>query len=266
MTRSNEEITKALTVEFPKSAIKYRDDHGTRLPYVEAHTVIRRLIEATDNTFDVAVLEQSIQPNGKTSKGADKFLITARVRLTIPGLGSREHMGVQAVVTGGGEDLAKGAISDAIKKAATLFGVGLELYGPDYEAGEIEDRAVSQRPAPVRHAAQTRQDAPRRTEAPSPHPDMVTDPDALMKRLHAALAKHSITHQDIHDYYAAKGYRSTADVPTDGLARMADWAARADSETVQGEFARVLTSTQATLTSAAPATVSGGAGNDGWTR
>ncbi len=43
-------------------------------------------------------------------------------------------MGVQKVSERGGEDLVKGAITDAMKKAATLFGVALELYGPDYGA------------------------------------------------------------------------------------------------------------------------------------
>jgi hypothetical protein len=44
-------------------------------------------------------------------------------------VGTREHMGVQVVnADSGGEDLWKGAISDALKKAASLFGVGRELY------------------------------------------------------------------------------------------------------------------------------------------
>ena len=58
----------------------------------------------------------------------------ALVTLSLPGLGSRQHIGVQAVEANSGEDvIAKGAVTDALKKAATLFGVGLELYGPDYE-------------------------------------------------------------------------------------------------------------------------------------
>lgn len=249
MTRSNDEITKALMVPFPRSAIKYREEHGTRLPYVEAHTVLRRLIDATDNTFDVAVLEQSVQPNGKTSKGADKFQITARVRLTIPGLGSREHMGVQGVVAGGGEDLAKGAISDAIKKAATLFGVALDLYGPDYEAGEVDDRAPVQRPAPRQDVPQTRQDAPGRAEQGA----SAADTRGALPPLHAALAVHSITHDDLHRYYAAKGYASVTDVPAGTLDRMAAWARRTSTKDVQEEFVRVLSPTQPSLVDASTA-------------
>ena len=38
--------------------------------------------------------------------------------------------------------MRKGAVSDALKKAATLFGVGLELYGPDYEAAPDPRKAA----------------------------------------------------------------------------------------------------------------------------
>ncbi len=36
----------------------------------------------------------------------------------------------------GGEDMVKGAASDCLKKCATLFGVGIELYGPDIESSD----------------------------------------------------------------------------------------------------------------------------------
>ena len=264
MSKSPDEITKALAEPFPPQALKRRSDRGSTFTYVEGHTVFRRLIDATGNRFDVAVIDQSITPYGQTAKGADRVIITARVRLTIPELGSREHMGVQVTSIGSGEDLYKGAISDAIKKAATLFGVGLDLYGPDYEAGEIDDHPVSQRPAPRRDAPQTRQD---QRSAPEASEQGAGDPGATMKRLHAALAAHSITHTDLHDYYAAKGKASLSDVPAETLERMARWASEADTETVQGEFARVLAGpAQGRLTDAPAAPVSGGSvGADRWT-
>ena len=46
--------------------------------------------------------------------------------LEIPGLGTRQVLGVQALEDGSGEDLIKGAPSDSLKKAASLFGVPLE--------------------------------------------------------------------------------------------------------------------------------------------
>lgn len=121
------EITARLMAPFPREAIKQRQGgRGKMLDYVEGHSVIHRLIAATNNQFDLRVL--SVDQKGD--------LMTALVELTIPGLGSRQHMGVQKVAPNAGEDLVKGAITDALKKAATLFGVGLELYGPDYEADE----------------------------------------------------------------------------------------------------------------------------------
>lgn len=132
-------ITTALMRPFPQEAIKARQGGGnTRLRYVEGHTIIHRLIDATGNRFDLRVL--SLDQKGD--------LLTALVELTIPGLGSRQHIGVQKISERGGEDLTKGAITDALKKAATLFGVGLELYGPDYaEADETPAAPPSMPPA-----------------------------------------------------------------------------------------------------------------------
>lgn len=136
---SDEMMTARLMARFPDEAVKQRvGGGGKRLDYVEGHTVIHRLIDATGNRFDFRVL--SLDQKGD--------LLTALVELTIPGLGSRQHIGVQRVAPGAGEDLTKGAITDALKKAATLFGVGLELYGPDY-AGESATAAEQEDAAPV---------------------------------------------------------------------------------------------------------------------
>src|SRR5690348_9699195 len=103
MTRSSDEITRALLEPFPPNALKRRSDRGSTFTYVEGQTVIRRLIDATGNAFDIDVVDQSITPYGQTAKGKDRVFITARVRLTIPGLGSREHMGVQVTSVDSGE-------------------------------------------------------------------------------------------------------------------------------------------------------------------
>lgn len=123
--RPANEVTTILRREFPKEAIKRRAGAGTRwFDYIEGHTIILRLIEATDNQFDVRVMSLNIGDP----------LVTATVELTIPGLGSRQHIGVQVFKRGSGEDLLKGAITDGLKKCATLFGVALDLYGEDYES------------------------------------------------------------------------------------------------------------------------------------
>lgn len=127
--KTSDGASDALTKPFPTEAIKHRQGGGNRrFSYVEGHTVIRRLIEATGNRFNFRVVDfrSTPAPNNQT-------LHTATVELCIDGLGCRQHIGVQLVADRAGEDLTKGAVTDGLKKAATLFGVGLELYGPDYE-------------------------------------------------------------------------------------------------------------------------------------
>jgi recombination DNA repair RAD52 pathway protein len=138
MTVNLDELTKP----FPLQAIKQRDGGGgRRFDYVETHTVIHRLNAATGNNWNFEVVSLEWRND----------VLLALGRLEIPGHGSRMGIGVQKVSAGGGEDLVKGAASDALKKAATLFGVALELYGPDIEAGEIAQ--------PRQHAPQARQRA-----------------------------------------------------------------------------------------------------------
>ena len=111
-----------LRAPFPKDAIKQRKGGGGRtFDYVETHTVIHRLNSACPSwDFRLTRFEQV----------KDVYIATGE--LTIPGLGTRTGIGVQRVDERAGEDLVKGASSDALKKAATLFGVALELYGPDF--------------------------------------------------------------------------------------------------------------------------------------
>lgn len=132
--RDTTAITNALRKPFERHEVKQRPAGGGRsVDYVEGHTVITRLIEATGNQFDVKVLK--IEQSGE--------LYMATVEVTIPGLGSRQHIGVQLVRDRDGEDIVKGCVTDAIKKVATLFGVGLELYEDDPPAARP---ATQQRP------------------------------------------------------------------------------------------------------------------------
>jgi hypothetical protein len=58
-----------------------------------------------------------------------------RGRLTVPGLGVKEQYGTKILVGGASEQegASKSASTDALKKCATLFGIGLELYGGSEE-------------------------------------------------------------------------------------------------------------------------------------
>lgn len=132
MSEVNYEV---LTKPFPANAVKQRKGQsGKMLSYLEAHAVIRRLIEATGNSFGFSVLGVDIQDT----------LVTATVELEIAG-SKRQQVGSQRMNGGNNDDAIKAAISDGLKKAATLFGVGLELYGPDYES-EAPQHSQSARP------------------------------------------------------------------------------------------------------------------------
>jgi len=160
---------KRLCAPFPKEALKSREGgRGKQLTYVAGHTVIHRLNDVTGNNWNLEIL--SVTSEQITAYGKPAEQVRAHVRLTIPGLGSREHVGVQILSAGSGEDLYKGGITDALKKAATLFGIGLELYGEDYE-DESYTSAQASRPSTPTRPANAPQSAPQpRQTVPTPTP------------------------------------------------------------------------------------------------
>ena len=145
------QVSAALMEPFPPEAI-FRDDKG--MNYVKYQQVIRRLIRATGNRFDVDVLDHRITPHGQTKTGTEKFLILATVKLTIPVLqSSRTQIGVQ-VAMANTEDLFKGAVSDGIKKCAQAFGVAIELAGDDRELAATHGLHAQEPPAAPQRPAQ----------------------------------------------------------------------------------------------------------------
>jgi hypothetical protein len=72
-------------------------------------------------------------------------------RLAIPELGTRAGIGAHPLDAGAGEDAAyKSAESDAFKRAAMAFGVGLEqLYVQTGEAKRLQSQRSAKRPMPT---------------------------------------------------------------------------------------------------------------------
>ena len=125
-------ILSELSTPFDPSLKKQRQVSGPQGPrmldYYDLMTVVDRLNDVAPGWCST-VKNQEVIPFGQTNRGDNRLMLTALVALSIPGVGTREHMGVQVVnADSSGEDLWKGAISDGIKKAASLFGVGRELY------------------------------------------------------------------------------------------------------------------------------------------
>jgi len=127
------EVTARLTEPFPVEHIDFKNG----LAYVPQELVRDRLISATGNRFDWTIDQVLFRDDGVTRRtdratGENKRPLSMLVigTLTIPGLGSRAGIGAHPLDEGAGEDAAyKSAESDAFKRAAMAFGVGLrQLY------------------------------------------------------------------------------------------------------------------------------------------
>jgi hypothetical protein len=129
-----DEITRKLLEPFPIEVIEEKNG----LLYVPHEIIRERLINATGNQFDWSIDQVLFRDDGVTRRANDRYTGEPRRplsmivigTLTIPGLGSRAGIGAHPLDEGAGEDAAyKSAESDALKRAAMAFGVGLhQLY------------------------------------------------------------------------------------------------------------------------------------------
>ena len=143
-----------LTKPFGPESLEQRKGAGNKMfTYVATHAVISRLNRTCSYQLDFHVLRHEWVGDVLMCYG----------ELTIPGLGTRGGYGVQKYTAGSGEDLLKGSASDSLKKCATQFGVGLELYGEDREAPDYTPPANATRPIqqPYHNQTQPRPQAPR---------------------------------------------------------------------------------------------------------
>ena len=120
-----------LTKPFPPEQVKQRPGgHGKMLSYIETHAVISRLNEGCDAwSFEVTrheIHEAEVVVLGRlTADGVVKMAFG----------GSSITRGQDGEPVSLADDL-KAASSDALKKTASLLGVGLELYGGGNGHGE----------------------------------------------------------------------------------------------------------------------------------
>lgn len=129
------EVRAKLEKAFPQKLIKERRGTGRTLEYYETKIIIQRLNEALEGEWEFSILDVNLLD--------DQVIV--RGKMTVGGM-SREQFGVKRLVISKstkepmqiGDD-TKAAASDCIKKCATLWGVGLELYGDD-DLREAEGR------------------------------------------------------------------------------------------------------------------------------
>lgn len=119
----------------PEQIKQRKGTYGSTIDYVETHAVIQRLNDAFDAEWSFEILSHEQQAGEMVVLG----------KLTAGGISkcqfgsSRISTSKQGEVISIGDDL-KAASSDALKKTATLFGVGLHLYGGERSEAETEAR------------------------------------------------------------------------------------------------------------------------------
>ena len=122
--RSAEQILELLGKPFRPEVIRSRRIAGKDVRYLPVSAVVERLNKSC-NTWSFRIVRHEtitmILNRRPEPRDVPVFVVTAE--LEIAGLGVRQGLGVQALDDGGGEDLLKGASSDALKKAAQLFGL-----------------------------------------------------------------------------------------------------------------------------------------------
>jgi hypothetical protein len=174
-----EKAVKVLTSKIPESSKKQRQVGNTTLTYIGGHTVIRLLNEAFNYQWSFEIVTEEIvesvpkpmfegwgknrkavlNPDGSQKMEPQPPVAKVLGRLTVPGLGVKEQYGSKVLIGGATEQESafKSASTDAMKKCASLFGIGLELYGEDEFNFDTETEAPSQ---PQVAPQQTQQQAP----------------------------------------------------------------------------------------------------------
>lgn len=150
-----------LTRPFPSELIRHRPgQNGQQLSYIPTFAVIARLNEGCD-AWDFEITEHLLFDNEVVVIG----------KLTADGITKVAFGGSAVTKDNAGRivslaDDLKSAASDALKKAASLLGVGLELYGggrtpapaaahvaPRPKAPEVSDRLTGKQLAAIQGAA-----------------------------------------------------------------------------------------------------------------
>lgn len=136
---------------FDAHLIKTRRGHsGKSFSYVEGAEYIKRLNEAFDGMWSFEVVEHSVNDR-------DVVVIGRLVAGECTKIAFGGSMITTSHQTGEPLNLAddlKAAATDALKKAASLFGIGLHLYGSDN--GQHDDSVVSL------HGSKTKDSSPKK--------------------------------------------------------------------------------------------------------
>ena len=132
-------VLERLRVPFPAHAIKERRGSGGRmLSYVGGEEYVRRLLDACGLEWSFEVIDYEVF-NGDDGHPRE---VSARCRLTIGGQRVEQFGGQRCDGETIGDGL-KGAATDALKKCASLRGLGLHLWLDDEPGTGASDRGPS---------------------------------------------------------------------------------------------------------------------------
>ncbi len=164
-----------LEAAFPPDLVKSRPGaFGGSLQYLEGHTVIARLNEAFDSGWSFEIERHEILP--------EEVIVLGRLRVDRFGIvkmafgGSRITRDKLGAATAIGDDL-KSAATDSLKKAGTLLGIGLQLYGATTSTVESDAAEPPRVPTPVsRHEGASASRHVIRFSTPSRSADVKSSP------------------------------------------------------------------------------------------
>lgn len=122
-----ESIRKKLEEPFEPSLIKYRPGNfGQTIAYIEGHAVIKRLNEVFQSRWSFEIVEHQVNQTEAQVLGKLTCFNGAVTKMSFGGSKVKTNTESGEVVSI--VDDLKAAATDALKKAASLLGVGLHLY------------------------------------------------------------------------------------------------------------------------------------------
>jgi hypothetical protein len=131
------EIVEQLEEKFSPKFIKKRPgSFGKTLDYIEGHVIVQRLNRAFNHDWSFVVKDKSIHDGFAIVVGQISVNVDGQT-IVKDGIGGKKLAKVKA--DGSFLDIGndfKDATTDSLKKAATLFGVALDLYGTDEKEEE----------------------------------------------------------------------------------------------------------------------------------
>lgn len=219
------DIIDNLSEPFRRDQISKRKMGNLQVDYVEGHEYIARLNAVAPEWSLRMTKSEMVTLNVKrwdeaTRKSEPTQLpcLMVYAELEIPGVGTRAGIGVQMIEDNAGEDVMKGALTDAFKNCCKYFNLGLHLYSGD---------APAPVPAEPRLAEKRQQ-----SEAPPPvsedHVDYSEDPQwkKANESLHVVatdVVGKDDAHNVIHILATIAGYPSTKNVPVSRLLTMREF-------------------------------------------